>query len=63
MADWQHNKSVSVLAYSTSDKIQLRLSGEVAIDAASALADNCWANLRETARAGYAQVDTPGGGN
>jgi len=60
IAEWRQNPRVSVLTYSASDKIQLRLSGSVRCETDSALADNCWANLRETARAGYAQNDAPG---
>ncbi len=61
VAEWQCHARVSVLAYSSSDKLQLRLAGNVRCETDTALADNCWANLRETARAGYAQADTPGG--
>lgn len=61
VAEWQSHPWVSVLAYSASDKLQLRLAGSARCDTDSALADNCWANLRDTARAGYAQLDTPGG--
>jgi pyridoxamine 5'-phosphate oxidase len=61
VAEWQRHAHVSVLAYSASDKLQLRLAGKVRCETDTALADNCWANLRDTARAGYAQGDTPGG--
>ena len=58
--EWQKNARVSVLGYSVSDKIQLRLSGAMHIEHKSALVDNIWANMRAQSRVGYAQTDTPG---
>jgi hypothetical protein len=54
------NPQLSVLAYSASDKIQLRLSGRAALDSTSSLADNVWANMRDQSRVCYAQPAAPG---
>ena len=51
---------VSVLAYSASDKIQLRLSGVATLDRHSALAENVWRSMRDQSRVAYAQPDAPG---
>lgn len=58
--EWQKNSRASVLAYSVSDKIQLRLSGAITIDQHTPQVDNIWANMRAQSRVGYAQTDTPG---
>ena len=51
---------VSVLAYSASDKIQLRLSGVATLDRHSALAENVWRSMRDQSRVAYAQPEAPG---
>jgi pyridoxamine 5'-phosphate oxidase len=60
IAESQQNPRVSILGYSVSDKIQLRLSGVAHIEKHSELADNVWANMRDQSRVGYAQQDMPG---
>lgn len=62
-AKWQEilkHPHVSVIGYSVTDKIQLRLSGVATLEGDSPLADNIWANMRDQSRVAYAQPASPG---